>query len=140
MRGLDLTDLRALSTGWPAIAVVALIGFDPLPISLTRVGPRLALINGLHRAYALRSIGIQKVPAVIRGNKGIESAKGSNPPEFSIPHLATLLRPPLLRDFFDSSLSMTFVVEKQVNALTLTIEGTEQAISPHEPSRNIQHG
>ena len=103
VRRVDLADLRAASAGLPVIGVFAFVGFEPLPVSTAPVGGRLALLNGLHRAYALRTL--------------------------SLDELATMQRPPLLRDFFDPALSMTFLVKPQRKALTLRLEVSERSLS-----------
>jgi hypothetical protein len=66
---------------------------------------RLVLGNGSHRAYALREIGIQKVPCVIQ-----EVSRREELPVTGLPIAAnpdTFLkspRPPLLKDYFDVKL------------------------------------
>jgi hypothetical protein len=120
-------DLRVRSTGLPVVAVVAFVGFDTPTVSAMRIGSRLALVNGLHRAYALRSIGLGKIPVLIRGDHG-GAGMPSDQFEFSVDDVSAMLRPPLLRDFFDPGLSMTFLIKTQLKAVNVGFEIKQRSI------------
>jgi hypothetical protein len=129
VRRIDPSDVRAASAGLPVIGVLAFVGFGPLVVSAAPVGDRLALLDGLHRAYALRAVGVKKIPVVVRRDQAVVNALQDDRVEFSLDELQTMERPPLLRDFFDPELSMTFRIKPQRKALTLRLEVGERSLS-----------
>ncbi len=92
--------------GVPARCVALAVGFSPNCLGAIQAEQRLILVNGSHRAYALRELGITRVPCVIQ--------KTTRPEEFElighkeISQRSELYlrnpRPPLLKDYFDSRL------------------------------------
>jgi hypothetical protein len=126
VRRIDPDDVRAASAGLPVIGVLAFVGFESLVVSTAPVGGRLALLNGLHRAYALRAVGVKKIPVVVRED---QNALQDDRAEFSREELRIMERPPLLRDFFDPELSTTFRIKPQWKALTLRLEVGERSLS-----------
>jgi hypothetical protein len=90
-----------------AAGIIALVvGFGPNCMAVLRVGGRLILQNGSHRAYALRELGITHTPAVIQDVSRREELELFGIPALS-EHTDDYLgapRPPLLKDFFDERL------------------------------------
>jgi hypothetical protein len=84
---------------------------------------RLVLGNGSHRAYALREIGIQKVPCVIQ-----EVTRREELPVTGLPIAAnpdTFLkspRPPLLKDYFDVKLRKVVRLPKKSRQVRITFQ------------------
>ena len=88
------------------------VGFSANVINVIRFQNRLVLNNGYHRVYALLRRGLTHVPAIIQvcrhwddvGLTGSSELYGNGSIYFEGE------RPPLLRDFFDSRLTKSFVV------------------------------
>jgi hypothetical protein len=99
-------ELSGAFRGVPARCVALAVGFSPNCLGVIQAEQRLILVNGSHRAYALRELGITHVPCVIQ--------KTSRPEELElighkeINQRAELYlrnpRPPLLKDYFDERL------------------------------------
>ena len=68
-------------------------------IMVSRIGNRLFLRSGIHRAYLLASLGVARIPCALVEEKFL-SPISSSYPSFSNDVL-THARPPLLKDFFD---------------------------------------
>jgi len=101
-------EVRFLITGGSAIIVV------------TRIGSRLFLRSGIHRTFLLASLGLKRIPCVVVDEK-ILSPISSSYPSFSNDVL-THTRPPLLRDFFDTSLSLTATLQQTNKIIRVTAE------------------
>lgn len=54
------------ANGPPASVIGLCVGFGPNYLTGIRIGKRIVLNNGYHRAYALRSLGITHVPMAIQ--------------------------------------------------------------------------
>lgn len=125
LRFLGAELLRPDEVGGPAFpgsvaGVLALaVGFSANCLSVIRLGGRMLLNNGYHRAYALRQAGVTHVPAVIEvcaGDDDVEVAGGERALAVFQRH-AGQPRPPLFKDFFDPGLTTTYraaVVRKEV--------------------------
>ena len=46
--------------------MIAFVGYGGAPINVFMCGNRVVLINGFHRVFALRSIGVTEIPVVIQ--------------------------------------------------------------------------
>lgn len=78
----------------------------------------LTLLNGIHRAYALRSLGIEYMPCLIidpltAGETNM--LMGNWPPERLQQNASQ--RPPLMKDFFNSELVERFNVPKTIRCI-----------------------
>ncbi len=94
----------------PVSSYVAVpVGYGMNALCVYRVNGRLILGNGMHRAYALLKRGIKLVPAVVQDVTTLEELALVCPPvgANSGPYLSTP-RPPLLKDFFNPSLTGAF--------------------------------
>lgn len=75
----------------------------------------LTLMNGFHRAYALRSLGIEYMPCLMidpATSGETEMLMGNWTPERKIQCVSQ--RPPLMKDFFNSELTEKFKVRKKL--------------------------
>ena len=107
----QLTELEL--GGHPQAAVALAVGASCNVIDVVRLGNRLVLNNGHHRAYALRALGVTHVPCVIQVCSSAEElalVANSEIVENSDMYFE-LPRPPLLRDFDNPAL--THVVKTQ---------------------------
>jgi hypothetical protein len=100
------------------------VGFGSNFLNVIRVGKRLVLHNGYHRACALHALGITHAPCIIqtvtRSDELELAAKATvaEDPEFYF-HTA---RPPLLKDFFDPKIGKVFRTHKQVRMIEVNYE------------------
>jgi hypothetical protein len=112
LRALDATLLRPdqisgyQSRGTNAYVLALMVGFSPNLLHMLHVEGRLLLMNGSHRAYALRDAGVRHVPALIievtrREELDVVASEEikSKPDDF-----LKASRPPLLKDYFDPAL------------------------------------
>jgi hypothetical protein len=89
-------------------------------IVVSNIGNRLFLRTGIHRAYLLASLGIARIPCVVVHEKML-SPISSSYPSFSADVL-TQPRPPLLKDFFDESLSLTATLPRTNKIIRISAE------------------
>lgn len=82
----------------------------PQFIAVTKIGDRLCLRNGMHRAYLLASLGIKEIPCVLNDEEQMPTVVGPYP-TFA-PHVLSASRPPLLKDMFDPTLTRKIPVAK----------------------------
>ena len=93
--------------GHPAAVIAVSVGFSINLLNVVRFGNRLVLNNGHHRAYALRAMGLTRLPCVIQVCGSREELREAASPEivdnddlyFDSP------RPPMLRDFDNPELA-----------------------------------
>jgi len=90
--------------GQPIHVVLAIIGYGTSTINVYRVGNRLILNNGFHRLYALRSLGILRVPVVVQRVQRPELELPPQITELPRDYLVQAPRPGLMKDFFDEQL------------------------------------
>ncbi len=99
LRGADLAKLVVQGHAQAALALS--LGFSANVLNVVRLGKRLVLNNGHHRAYALRAMGVTHVPCVIQvcGSRAeLAEAASSEICDNSDLYFESP-RPPLLRDF-----------------------------------------
>lgn len=89
-------------------------------IVVSRVGNRLFLRSGTHRAYLLASLGIHDIPCIIVNENQIPLLAGGYP-AFS-PAALSQPRPPLFVDYFDESLAMTSRLQRMNKVIRITAE------------------
>jgi len=122
VKNLGSEDLQyALGGGIPAAAVIAFVGYGSAPINVLKVGSRLILNNGFHRAYALRSLGIRKIPVVVQHVRHVQlecpPAVAGLPREY----LLNVPRPVLLKDFFEEGFAITLRVKERIRSVTMMV-------------------
>lgn len=114
--------------GVPAAAVISFVGYGGAPINVIRAGNRIVLNNGFHRVYALRSVGVSKIPVVVQIS--------SNPTLDFPPSVAGLPkeyllrspRPVLLKDFFEADFNVTLHVKDRIKMVTISTNRNEHEI------------
>ncbi|MEP7227244.1 MAG: hypothetical protein ABI785_07780 [Gemmatimonadales bacterium] len=125
MLGAELIDPQAInqpvSSGYPSAVLGVVVGYGSNFLSAVASHGRMVLNNGSHRAYALRELGITRVPAVVQHVQSKEEltivSSGdltANPDRY----LADI-RPPLLRDYFDPALRKIVAVERHARQVRI---------------------
>lgn len=104
--------------GDPVVYCVRTYLFQPMQDGTTKQIYFLTLQNGIHRAYALKSMGIDYMPCIIidpatAAETQMISAKLS--PERAMQNVSQ--RPPLMKDFFNPDLTEKFKVRKRLKCL-----------------------
>ncbi len=109
----------AVMGGLPAAAIIAFVGYGGAPINVYRCQNRLVLNNGFHRIYALRSLGVRKIPVVVQNVRNFQlefpPAVAGLPKEY----LLGAPRPVLMKDFFESEFCITLKAKRRVKVVTL---------------------
>ena len=130
LRFLDATILApeqvsGLSPPGPVAAVIGLVvGFGSNFLNAVHVERRMVLNNGSHRAYALREMGIRKVPCIVQEASDREELASLVAPEvFSqADRLLAAPRPPLLKDYFDPALRKLFKGKRKARQVRLSFD------------------
>lgn len=110
--------------GAVAGVVGLVVGFGSNFLNAIRVGKRLMLHNGYHRACALRALGITRAPCLIQTVTRMDeleiSAKQTvvETPDFYF----KTARPPLLKDFFDPKIAKVLPVYRRVRMIEVNFE------------------
>jgi hypothetical protein len=89
-------------------------------VIISRVGDRLFIRSGSHRAYLLASMGVKEIPCLIINENQVPSLAGGYV-AFS-PAALTLPRPPLFTDYFDERLSLTTRLQRMNKVVRVTCE------------------
>ena len=122
---LSPDNIGALAVEGHARAVVALsVGFSTNLLNVVRFNDRVALNNGHHRAYALRSLGVTHVPCVIQAcgtRDELRQAATSEICDNSDLYFESP-RPPLLRDFDHPALVRSIQAPRLQRQLQLKVE------------------
>lgn len=119
MNGEDLS--YAELGGLPAAAIIAFVGYGTAPVNVLSVRGRLILNNGFHRVFALRSLGVTRIPVVVQQ---IRNPQLEFPPQVAgLPkdYLLTHPRPVLIRDFFDTDFATTLKVRDRIKTVTVNV-------------------
>ncbi len=108
-----------LIKGIPVIGFGALLGFGLPVVNVLSTGGRMILKNGLHRLFALKSMGVSEVPAIVVFQNASEKIG-----DFNLEYLLDSPRPPLLKDFFNPALTIevSLIPRKKGIRLSLTAE------------------
>ncbi len=108
--------------GRPSHIIAAAIGYGSNYLSAMRVGSRLILRNGSHRAYALRKAGHTHAPVLIQNIPDGEEGEHL-PPDVQLQRDLYLSdpRPPLLRDYFDDDLHLVVHVPRKTRQLRVVV-------------------
>ena len=91
--------------GQPIRAIVLVLGYVNSSVNAYRVGKRLILNNGFHRLYALRKMGVERVPIVVQRITHHELELPPIIADLPKQYLIQDARPALLRDFLDDKLT-----------------------------------
>jgi hypothetical protein len=107
--------------GLPAAAIIAFVGYGTAPVNVLSARGRIILNNGFHRVFALRSLGVTKIPVVVQQ---INNPQLEFPPQVAdLPkeYLLTHPRPVLIRDFFETDFATTLKVRDRIKTVTVNV-------------------
>jgi len=110
------------------------VGYGAGYVNVISVNGRLILNNGMHRAYTLRSLGIEYMPAIVQNvTREEEIPVVFNKPEETRKDCIDSNRPPVLKDFFDSELMKHIKMTSKVRLVTVgwNIEQRDIPIGNH---------
>jgi hypothetical protein len=122
---LDPADLGGLPVpGHPRAALALSVGFSSNVMNVVRLGNRVVLNNGHHRALALRALGVRHLPCIIQVCSSFAELREAAPAEifdnsdlyFESP------RPPLLRDYDHPGLVQRLHAPRLRRQLRLTVK------------------
>jgi hypothetical protein len=115
----QVTGLRV--QGRPTHVFGVVVGYGSNYLSGIRVGKRIILRNGSHRAYTLLSSGYTRVPMLIQDIDPSEDEL--LPPEVTQQKALYLedARPPLLRDYLDDSLRVVVHVSRKSKQIRVQV-------------------
>lgn len=121
-------------TGAPVKLVVTAVGYGINHFSAIRIGTRLMLNNGSHRAYALRDAGITHVPCLIQNVTRRDELEVIGNGEIVGRYDAYFVhpRPPMLKDYFDERLRVVAHLPRVQRELRVTVQpqGLDAPASP----------
>lgn len=114
--------LQGIALSGPAVAALALVvGYGANHVNVLEIENRLILNNGSHRAYALREMGIRRLPCVVQTVSRRDELELANDEVQRHPdrYLASP-RPPMLKDYFDPKLRKVVAVARTARMLKLS--------------------
>lgn len=116
--------------GVPTHVVAIFIGSSINCVSAVHVSNRLILTNGSHRAYALRELGYTRIACLVTFAKSEEEKRSALPAEVRRDEYRYLgaKRPPLFKDYFDSSIRTVVRTNATQTLLQLKIEQSKMLI------------
>jgi len=100
------------------------VGFGSNFLNAIYAEKRLILNNGSHRAYALRKMGVTRVPCIVQHVSSREkldvvaASDVATHPEYFLKHP----RPSMLKDYFNPKLHKVMRVHRQMRQVTVKIE------------------
>jgi hypothetical protein len=100
-------------------AVVLYIGYGVNALNVLKIGGRLILNNGSHRAYALMAAGIKTVPAVVQEAAREEDLGFAPLVQQNRKLYLEHSRPPMLKDYFNNSLHQIVQVPRRSRQVRL---------------------
>lgn len=123
--------LTSFSSFGPVSGVVGVVvGFGSNLLSVIKVGNRLMLHNGYHRACALRALGVTHAPCIITPAATqdeleviAKSTVARNPEFYFKSH-----RPPLLKDYFDPNIRKSLHTHKLVRVIEVNVDVKEYLV------------
>lgn len=113
-------------TSYGALAAVVgvVVGFGYPFLSAVRVGNRMLLDNGYHRACALRALGLTHAPCIVQSVSRIDEldlAVGARVVEDAELYFESA-RPPLLKDFFDPKIRKVLPVAARTHVVDVSVD------------------
>jgi hypothetical protein len=109
----------AVLGGVPSAAIIAFIGYGASSISVLRCDGRLVLNNGFHRVFALRSMGVTKIPVVVQQINNPQLEFPSNLVGLPKEYLLGSPRPAMMKDFLRDDFCIEFRAKARVRVITL---------------------
>ncbi|HEX7084792.1 MAG TPA: hypothetical protein VF198_00405 [Vicinamibacterales bacterium] len=131
---LEADNIRNYPPPGDLVGIVGIaVGFGSNFVNAIRAENRLILNNGSHRAYALRNLGITRVPCIIQHVSLREELDLIGPAELRRDPDLYLKnpRPPMLKDYFNPKLRRVMPVHRRVRQVTVTFsidEGHVEAL------------
>jgi len=132
------TDVRVLGTallnpaevdgnksyGRPAAVLAVYFGYSINVMWAVHMGDRIMLVNGTHRAYALRAAGVTHAPCVVSRIASRDDLDLVGLPESteSTGSYFAKTRPPLLKDYFDDRLYKPISMPRTHNIIQLDLK------------------
>jgi len=117
------------NTGLAGIVGVA-VGFGSNFMNAIYAEKRLVLVNGSHRAYTLRRMGVTHAPCIIQHVSSGDELELVGPetvrkhPERYLTHR----RPPMLKDYLNPALHMVMKMPRRLRQITVRFEVEEESI------------
>jgi len=112
------------SFGAIAGIIAVVVGFGCNFLNVVRVGNRMLLNNGYHRACALRALGLTHAPCIIQTATRVDelplTVKGRVAEEAEFYFESA--RPPLLKDFFDPKIRKALPIRSQMHLVEVSLE------------------
>ncbi len=128
---LDPTNITNYPPPGSLVGVVGIaIGFGSNFLNAVYADNRLILNNGSHRAYALRALGVTRVPCIIEHVSSPEELdivapeKVRGDPDFYLKNP----RPPMLKDYFDPKLRKVMPVRRRHRQIMVRFEVDEDFV------------
>jgi hypothetical protein len=100
-------------------AVVLYVGYGVNALNVLNVGNRLILNNGSHRAYALKAAGLKSALAIVQDITREEELGFAPPVQQNKNLYLEHRRPPMLKDYFNSSLHEVVQVPRRSRQVRL---------------------
>ncbi len=106
------------------------VGYSTNCVSALQVEGRLVLMQGTHRAHALRAVGLTHVPCLVQDVSRREELQVLQIPELLERGDVYLKdpRPPLLKDFFEEQLRKVVRVPRRYHQLVVQLEAQVGAV------------
>ena len=121
---LDADQVDGLQTaGRPAGVLGVCFGFGANFLNVLEAGGRLVMNNGTHRAYALRALGVRRVPCVISHLSGMDELQilATEAVRQNAAFYLKARRPPLFKDYFDEQLRKVAAVPRRRRELRIEV-------------------
>lgn len=121
-----------VAPGSVAALVAVAVGFGPNFITVLRIGNRLILHNGSHRAYALRELGVTHVPCLVQHISRDDELELVGVPDLKANSDRYLKgsRPALLKDYFDLRLRKVVRVVRKHRLVQVQLGWQEGKVPP----------
>jgi hypothetical protein len=117
---LDASQITGYTpTGRAHSAVILYVGYGTNALNVLNVENRLVLNNGSHRAYALIAAGFNAVPALVQDVTREEELSVAPPVQQNKKLYLEHPRPPMLKDYFNSSLHQVVEMPRRSRQIRL---------------------
>lgn len=113
-----------------AVILGLVLGFGSNFFSAVRIGDRVILNNGYHRAYALRALGITHAPCAVEKAVNVDELAVAVNPRVAedAAFYAGASRPPLFKDFFDPRICRSLPSRSLVRRIEVSFEIRESLV------------
>jgi hypothetical protein len=111
--------------GMPAAAIIAFIGYGSSPVNVLQVGNRLVLNNGFHRVFALRSLGVTKIPVLVQHISNWQLEFPGSVAGLPREYLLGSPRPVLIKDFHNDNFCVTLRAKQRIKSVMLQLAASQ---------------